>query len=191
MAARYTAAMTQNHPLPLIWLLSDARNDARLEEALCRLPPGSGFVYRHYHLAERERRARYIALYDRAKRRGHTVVLAGDEGWCSDGTYGSVRRGDTGLFLATAHDAAELGAAARAGADAVFLSPVFATASHPAAPTLGREHFLCLANRSDIPVIALGGMTAERARELGWPRWGAIDGLTPDSAEAHTAATTD
>ena len=183
--------MTRNHPLPLIWLLSDARNDAGLEEALRRLPPGSGFVYRHYHLAKRERRARYDALYEQAKRRGHTVILAGDADWNSDGTYGSVSRGSTGLFLATAHDVAELEAAARAGADAVFLSPVFPTASHPATPTLGREHFLRLANRSDIPVIALGGMTAERARELGWPRWGAIDGLTPDSARAHTAASTD
>ncbi|MEL7317386.1 MAG: thiamine phosphate synthase, partial [Pseudomonadota bacterium] len=28
------------------------------------------------------------------------------------------------------------------------------------------------------PVIALGGMTAERAREIQWPRWAAIDGLS-------------
>ena len=183
--------MASDHPLAFVWLLSDARNDAMLEEALRRLPPRSGFVYRHYHLAERERRARYNALYERAKRRGHTVILAGDADWNSDGSYGSDRRGGTGLHLATAHDAAELNAAARAGADGVFLSPVFPTASHPAAPTLGREAFLRLANRSDIPVIALGGMTAKRARELGWPRWGAIDGLTPDSAPAHTDAHTD
>ena len=35
-----------------------------------------------------------------------------------------------------------------------------------------------LAARAKAPVIALGGMTAERAAELGWPRWGAIDGLS-------------
>jgi len=27
-------------------------------------------------------------------------------------------------------------------------------------------------------VIALGGMTAERARAMDWPRWAAIDGLS-------------
>jgi thiamine-phosphate pyrophosphorylase len=29
-----------------------------------------------------------------------------------------------------------------------------------------------------MPVIALGGMTAEHAKALDWPRWAAIDGLS-------------
>ena len=44
-------------PLPLLWLLSDKRNDAGLEDALRALPPRSGFVFRHYHLEESARRA--------------------------------------------------------------------------------------------------------------------------------------
>ena len=63
------------------------------------------------------------------------------------------------------------------GADGIFLSPVFPTASHPEAETLGIHGFHVLAQQSPIPVIALGGMTHDRARELDWPRWGAIDGL--------------
>ena len=62
-------------------------------------------------------------------------------------------------------------------ADGIFLSPVFATASHPGADTLGVAGFHALARDSSVPVIALGGMNAARARELAWPRWGAIDGL--------------
>ena len=75
-------------------------------------------------------------------------------------------------------------AAERARADGVFLSPVFPTCSHPGGETLGRETFLALARSTTLPVIALGGMTAERATALGWPRWAAIDGLSrsPNSA---------
>ena len=72
--------------------------------------------------------------------------------------------------------AAALGGVA-AQADGIFLSPVFPTASHPGAATLGAAGFHALADRSPVPVIALGGMSHERARELDWPRWGAIDGL--------------
>ena len=72
---------------------------------------------------------------------------------------------------------AELAEAVAAQADGIFLSPVFATASHPGADTLGAAGFHALARDSSVPVIALGGMNAARARELAWPRWGAIDGL--------------
>lgn len=41
----------------------------------------------------------------------------------------------------------------------VFLSPVLPTATHPKAPALGWQNFSCLASRSDVPVIALGGLS--------------------------------
>ena len=82
------------------------------------------------------------------------------------------------LRLASAHGGDELQAASAAGVDAVFLSPVFPTRSHPGAPVLGVHGFHVLAMQASVPVIALGGMTAERARELDWPRWAAIDGLS-------------
>ena len=187
MAGRYTGAMSaRQSSLPLIWLLSDARNDAGLERALTALPPGSGFVFRHYHLPPAERAERFGALARIAKQGGHTVVLAGAvhlaREWGADGVYGKpaeIAAGDGLIHLATAHDAEEMTAAAGMGADGVFLSPVFPTASHPGAPTLGIHGFNVLAQTTSIPVIALGGMTAERAAELNWPRWGAIDGLVP------------
>jgi thiamine-phosphate pyrophosphorylase len=72
--------VTQCQPsadLPCLWLLSDARNDAQLEDALGYLPPGSGFVYRHYHLAPAERAARFEVLAEHARERGHRIVLSG------------------------------------------------------------------------------------------------------------------
>ncbi|MEC7399790.1 MAG: thiamine phosphate synthase, partial [Pseudomonadota bacterium] len=64
-------------PLPLLWLLSDARNDAMLEETLDRLPPQSGFVFRHYHLDAQARAARFADLAERARENAHRVILSG------------------------------------------------------------------------------------------------------------------
>ena len=176
IAARYSVVVTSRQTLPLLWLLSDARNDAGLGDALAALPRGSGFVFRHYHLEENERRERYAALASIARDRSHTVLLSRASEWGEDGTYGAEPLSD-GLWLATAHDGDEISRAVREGADGIFLSPVFPTASHPGAAHLGVHGFHVLAQQSPVPVIALGGMNYERARELDWPRWGAIDGL--------------
>jgi thiamine-phosphate pyrophosphorylase len=170
---------------PNIWLLSDKRNDPALEEALARLPRGSGFIYRHYHLPDAERVARYYALERLARAHDHVVVLADSAltatEWGADGIYGSplslYPRRDL-LMLATAHDMQEIAQANRVGADAVLLSPVFPTRSHPGAPSLGPVRFRILAHYARMPVIALGGMDPLHARRLDWPFWAAIDGLS-------------
>ena len=181
--------MPRRQSLPLLWLLSDARNDARLEAALARLPRGSGFVFRHYHLDTATRESRFAALAGTARAHGHLAVLSGT---CedahrlgADGAYGSIARLGRSHALprfATAHHGDELQRAIASDADGIFLSPVFPTRSHPGATTLGVHGFHVLAQQSPVPVIALGGMTAARAKELAWPRWGAIDGLAQDSA---------
>ncbi len=185
LLARYNAAVPQDQTLPLLWLLSDERNDAGLEEAIARLPDGSGFVYRHYHLEETARHERFDALSAIARAGGHLVILSGEadvaQAWGADGIYGPP--GKLGkvpglLRLATAHDAREIFLANRAKADGVFLSPAFPTRSHPGGGCLGISNFRKIAEKAEMPVIALGGMTAERARALDWPRWAAIDGLS-------------
>ncbi len=165
--------MPRKKPLPAIWLLSDARSDAGLEQALKRLPRGSGFVFRHYHLPEAERRGRWNKLSRLARSRGISAVLSGSVAqarrWGADGSYGAHH----GATLVTAHSLRELRRARRA--EAVLLSPVFPTRSHPGGKVLGPLRFRLLASRSPVPVIALGGMNARRARRLKWPRWAGID----------------
>ena len=183
--ARYSGAMQKRDSLPDLWLISDARNDAALEDALRVLPPQSGFVFRHYHLAPQERLARFAELTRIARTRGHCVILADSaltaREWEADGIYGAPlsltpRRADL-IQIATAHNLRELGQANRIGADAVMLSPVFPTRSHPGSQTLGPLRFRQLARHAQMPVIALGGMTQRGADRLQWPRWAAIDGL--------------
>jgi len=83
---------------------------------------------------------------------------------------------------APVHTLRELIAAQRAGVDLVFVSPVFATRSHPSARTLGRRGFAALARRAQLMrmrPIALGGVTARRAKLLHSAYgWAAIDAWT-------------
>jgi len=170
---------------PDIWLISDARNDAALENALARLPRGSGLVFRHYHLPPAERGARFKVLSRIARRFGHMVVLSGTpreaRRWKAAGAYGAAARlagGPATLRLVTVHSLRELGGAHRARADMVLISPVFATRSHPGGKTLGPARFGLLSARSQVPAIALGGMTPHRARRLPARKWAAIQAFT-------------
>ncbi len=181
--------MNQNQPdLPDLWLLSDVRNDAQLETALSALPAGSGFVYRHYHLGPDARRARFDSVAAVARAHDHIVILSDGPAtaheWGADGVYGAPKAiglGINRLRFATAHNAAEVTAANKLRADAVFISPVFPTRSHDGAAVLGEAGFRTLAALADMPVIALGGMDAVRAKALDLPRWAAIDGLSADA----------
>ena len=177
--------MLPRQPFPNLWLVTDERNDSVLDAALRRLPRGSGLIYRHYHLPDGERIARFHQLARIARAREMVVILADSAltaaEWGADGIYGSPRalypQRDM-LRLATAHDLREIGDANRLGADAVLLSPAFATRSHPDAQGLGPARFRLLAAHSRIPVIALGGMDRRGAARLDWPYWAAIDGLS-------------
>jgi len=176
--------MVKRHTLPDIWLVSDARNDARLESALKRLPRGSGLVFRHYHLDAKERRTRFARLARIARAHGHLVALAGSareaRRWRADAAYGAPQKLGSGpalLRLVTAHSLREIAQAQRARADAILLSPAFSTRSHPSAATLAPMRFRLLACHTTAPVIALGGMNAARARSLRWKNWAAIDGI--------------
>lgn len=163
--------MPRLKPLPAIWLVSDQRNDAGLERALSRLPRGSGFIFRHYHLPLPQRRARFAELARIARARGHLVALAGSRAearsWGADRAYGPAGH------LVPVHSPREIARARRA--EALLLSPVFPTRSHPGAKVLGPLRFRRLAALARVPVIALGGMNRRGNRRLKWPQWAGID----------------
>ncbi|MEH1709379.1 thiamine phosphate synthase [Acinetobacter pittii] len=64
-------------------------------------------------------------------------------------------------YIAACHDAVSLKQAQQIGCDAVFISPVKPTTTHPEAVVLGWERFSDLAQNSQIPVFALGGVHPE------------------------------
>ncbi len=174
--------------LPRIWLFTDERNDAFLEQSIRQLPRGSGIVFRHYHLPEPLRRARFETVQKLARRRGHIILLAGSPAlarlWGADGVHGrALRRSGLGRLLHSApvHDAREVRQANRVGADIYFLSPVFATRSHPGQRPLNPLQIRRLSALSIGAVIYLGGMNARRYRARKnhlTHGWAAIDALS-------------
>lgn len=170
--------MRSRHPaLPQRWLMTDERTGESLWMALEGLPRGSGVVFRHYATPLAERRRLFARVARIAQRRRLVLVRAGADrlGRGEAGVHGWAFT--TGLRTMPAHSRRELVAARRMRADAVFVSPVFATRSHPGSARLGRARFGLLIADAEAPVIALGGMDERRFRSL--PRkvhgWAAID----------------
>ncbi|WP_443969558.1 thiamine phosphate synthase [Sphingobium sp. CR28] len=178
--------------VPGIWLMTDERvKEADLLRAVRRLPFGAGVILRHHSWPGRKRRVLLVQIRAAGRGRRLLVLLAGKPGraarWGADGWHGLARsRGEKSgrsrglLHSASAHDLAELRAAQRAGADLVFVSPLFATRSHPGVKRLGVYRFAAIARRSRVPVMALGGVSPRHAaliRRLGASGFGAIDGL--------------
>lgn len=167
--------------LPSVWLMTDTRMGDGLWGALQRLPRGAGVVFRHYAAGDRR------ALFDRvrgvARRRRLVLVLAGPPAlavaWRADGAHGRsphVRACRRLLRTAPCHDRRALVAAR--GADLRFVSPLFATRSHPGAAALGLTRCGLMLGGDRRALVALGGMTPRRARAaraIGIGGWAAID----------------
>ena len=169
--------MRPRHPIPRLWLMTDERMGDALWTALERLPRGSGIVFRHYSLPIAERRALFASVAEVARRRGLVLLRAGAVplGPGARGVHGA--RGP-GIRTAPAHSRHEALAAIRGGAHALFVSPVYPTRSHPGARVLDPAGLKRLIRGLGVPVIALGGMNAARARSLkrsGVHGWAAID----------------
>ena len=109
--------------------------------------------------------------------------LFGADGWHTNASRkvrGKVRPVSTGV-----HNGRELAAAIDAQIPVVFISPIFATKSHPGGAISGRRGFARLARRfaknGTGVAIALGGMNALSFRLLrhdGAHGWAAIDALS-------------
>lgn len=160
---------------PKIWLMTDPRIGGALLAAVQALRAGSGVIFRHYEYDAAMRRALFRRVRRICARRGHSLFLAGDEPlarrWGAQGCHSRdrppLRSPPSCRTLprsAPVHNLRELARARRARADFVFISPIYATRSHPAARAMGPAVFRRLAMRAGrCRVIALGGMTAAKA----------------------------
>jgi len=152
-------------------MMTDERQGEDLWAALERLPAGAGVVFRHYGLDPGERRKLFGRVRKLARRRRLLLLAAG--GLRGDGIHNGRGRG---FRSASAHSLRELKTAERSGAALIFLSPAFATRSHPGARPLGPVRFGLISRQARVPVIALGGMDARAAQRLPYAYgWAAID----------------
>ncbi len=159
---------------PVTWLMTDERLGDGLWAALRALPPGSGVVFRHHATPAAERRLIHRRVWRIAKARRLVLLVAGG---VLPGNGVHKRGRGLGWRSWPAHDRAEAVRGRNAGADLLFISPVYPTRSHPGAPSLGPARAVRIGRGLGLPVIALGGMDAKRFRRLRgrFQGWAAID----------------
>lgn len=84
------------------------------------------------------------------------------------------------LQTSSAHSPAAIRRAAASGMDAALFSAVFPSNSPSASSPLGPPRFKAIAHAADLPVYALGGVTAENAEQVAsHAGLAAIEGLIP------------
>ena len=161
---------------PVLWLFTDAARLADPVAAAAGLPRGlCGVVLRDDGRADRAALAVVLARVCRLRR--NALVVAGDARLARAVGAGVHLRGGRrlrgmhglrGPVTSSAHGATELRRAARAGAALAFLSPAFATASHPGARGLGAVRWAALARRATAGMVmgALGGIDGASVRRL-------------------------
>jgi len=185
------------HPvelLPRLILMTDSIRLPYPDATVLSLAPGSAVILRERARARLAVLAHRLSPLCRARR--IRLLVAGDWRLAREvgadglhlpeavirhgpGHWRRVRRRDW-IVTAAAHSPIAIRLAARLGVDAVLLSPVFATASHPDA-RIGPLRFARWARESPVPVYALGGIDAARARRLrgsGAIGFAGIGGLT-------------
>lgn len=176
------AGRVHGRRLPALWMFTDWTRAPDPLPAIAKLPAGlCGVVFRHDAAPNRAVLMQQVARMCRARRT--VLVVAGDPRWAAaagagvhlrNGWRRTLRLPAARLVTSSAHDRISLLRAVRAGADAVFLSPLFQTASHPLAPALGplrwshaaRRHRGMMALGLGTEIYALGGVTGRLARRV-------------------------
>jgi thiamine-phosphate pyrophosphorylase len=179
--------------LPRLWLFTDGRRLPDPRASIAALPPGrAGVVLRHDDDPARAALGRDVARICRARRL--LLVVAGDLRLAAALRAGVHLRGGhwpgsirpPGVVTSSAHSTRDLVRARRAGADLVFLSPAFPTASHVGAPGLGPLRWGLTARygglRTDVGALGgVGGRTVKRLPSNLCQAVGAIGALSsPD-----------
>jgi len=146
--------------VPNQWLVADDRIGEEPWRALRSLPRGSGVLFLYLDIPKPKRARLMAKLRTVARTRGLVLV---DEG-----------KGEA----ARVHNARELRQAGLRHAPLLFLSPLYATRSHPDWKPVPLMRAAALVRLSRVPVVALGGMDSKRFRRiklLGLSAWAGID----------------
>ena len=168
-------ANSQN--IPSLFMITDSLKMSDPIKAAIRLPRGSGIILRDYDFKGREALA--LSLMSISRKSQLKLLVAGDPEL-------AIKIGAAGLHLPetlvtetrrwryrknwlitiAAHSRPGLRYATMCGADAVLLSPVFKTTTHPLTPPLGIHQFKLLSIGVSIPIYALGGINSINANKL-------------------------
>jgi thiamine-phosphate pyrophosphorylase len=164
--------------LPRLWLFTDPDRLADPVAAARGLPSGSGIIYRSFGHDGAEAEARGLARL--AKARSLVLLIGADADLAAkigaDGVHlpermmkraRAIRARHSGWILTTAvHDRRALEYAKALKLDGAFLSAVLPSQSPSAGAPMGPVRLAQYVCRSDLPIMALGGITAKTGQRV-------------------------
>lgn len=188
-AKRLRPARAPAKPLPRLLFLTDPGRTPDPEAILETLPPEVGVIYRPFGAPDAIEQGRRLAAI--ARQRGLILLAGADPDLAlaigAQGLHLPERLAHQLPALRAAHPdwiltAAAHSPAALVPADALLVSPVFASNSPSAGQPLGVEAFTALVDAAPAPVYALGGIAGETAARLtdsGAAGFAGIDAFLP------------
>ena len=169
----------RHNSLPRVLFLSDEGRIKDPYKIIKAMPQNSGIILRDYNnparqelintitqMAEKHRLTLFIANNGEANNSYKGVKHHHHQHWPNSGRAGQRRGGRYQLITTSAHNLADVGRANRLNVDAIFISPVFNTKSHPEKKPLNIHKFARLAKMVKMPVYALGGINSKTARPI-------------------------
>ena len=167
--------------VPHLYFMTDSVRTPDPVQLAERLPRGTAVILRHYDTPDRYNLARQLKRV--CQERALILIIAGDARLAdivsADGlhmpewtiTRPQLRhrrwlRLKNRISTAAVHSMPGLHRAYRMGVDAVLVSPVFPTASHPTQAATGVLSFARQGRAALVPIIALGGITVVTAPKL-------------------------
>ncbi|NVJ91327.1 MAG: thiamine phosphate synthase [Methylocystaceae bacterium] len=180
VARRLNRRNGQRDNFPALLLMTDTKRLPDPRHYIPLLPTGSALVVRHTNTTEKEK----LALKIKPLCRKHKVKLL-----LSNDVKAAIKLGLDGvhfsekearrqgkksktaaqknfIFTSACHSLWALKKAERANMDAVLISPIFATRSHPDSKGLGVLRFQCWTTQTHLKCYALGGITPKTAQRL-------------------------
>jgi len=162
--------------LPRLWFFTDPLRTPEPWREATRLPAGAAVVYRHFGASDRlfvaRRLQRLCQRNDLTLMIGADPALAGAVGAAGvhlpermAAVAAPLKRRRPDWIVTTAVHSARAARSA-AGADAMMLSTIYPSQSPSAGPPIGLIEGGRIARSAPAPIIALGGVTAARARDL-------------------------
>jgi len=167
----------KNERLPALLLMTDVKRLPDPSDIIPRLPANSAVIIRHFS------RKKKMALINKNRllcRKHKVKLLVSDDPHLAlshqlDGVHFSESFARRNRFLrlkpnqiatGACHSLRALQTAEAANLDAVLLSPVFATNSHPGAQTLGLMQLQRMTRTTHLATYALGGINQKNAKRL-------------------------
>ncbi|MBT3396083.1 MAG: thiamine phosphate synthase [Alphaproteobacteria bacterium] len=162
--------------LPYLILVTDEHRLANPLAAASEMPAGTAVLFRHYRQVGRADLAAALAII--CRQRNLKLWIAGDVKLArSVGAHGvhfpehMIRLGrppvPSGMILtASVHSLAALRRAEAIGVDAVLISPIFPSPSHPDRPAIGAKNFRRWVRQSGVPAYGLGGIGPSNGGQL-------------------------